>query len=39
MEIHNTLYKKWSFPLRISSVNVSKLVGNCGFGRIYLRNP
>ena len=34
-----TLYKKWSFPLRISSVNVTKSAGNCGFGHIYCRNP
>ena len=27
-----TLHKKWSFPLRISSVNVTKTTGNCGFG-------
>ena len=34
-----TLYKKWSFPLRIFSVNVTKSAGNCGFGHIYWRNP
>ena len=34
-----TLHKKWSFPLRISSVNVTKSAGNCGFGHIYWRNP
>ena len=33
------LHKKWSFPLRISSVNVTKSAGNCGFGHIYWRNP
>ena len=27
--------KKWSFPLRISSENVTKSAGNCGFGHIY----
>ena len=27
-----------SFPLRLSSVNVTKFVENCGFGQIYLRN-
>ena len=26
--------KKWRFPLRISSVNVTKSAGNCGFGHI-----
>ena len=31
--------KKWSFPLRISSVNVTESPGNCGFGHIYWRNP
>ena len=31
--------KKWSFLLRISSGNVTKPAGNCGFGRIYWRNP
>ena len=35
----NALHKKWSFPLRISSVNVTKSEGNCGFGHIYWRNP
>ena len=35
----SSLQKKWSFPLRISSVNVTKSVGNCGFGHIYWRNP
>ena len=25
-----TLHKKWSFPFRISSVNVTKYAGNCG---------
>ena len=30
------LHKKWSFPLKISSVNVTK---SRGFGHIYWRNP
>ena len=34
-----TLHKKWSFPLRNSSVNVNKFAGNCGFGHIYWGNP
>ena len=29
-----SLHKKWSFPSRISSVNVTK-PANCGFGHIY----
>ena len=33
------LHKKWSFPLRIYPVNVTKSAGNCGFGHIYWRNP
>ena len=33
------MYKKWSFPLGISSLNVTKSTGNCGFGHIYWRNP
>ena len=33
-----SLHKKWSFPLRISSVNVTKFAGNCGFGHICRRN-
>ena len=33
------LHKKWSFPLRISSVNVTKSAGNCAFGHVYWRNP
>ena len=36
---HLTLHKKWSFPLRISSVNVTKSAASCGFGHIYWRNP
>ena len=28
-------HKKWSFPLRISSVNMTKSAGICGFGHIY----
>ena len=27
--------KKRSFPLRISSVNVTESAENCGFGRVY----
>ena len=34
-----TIQKKWSFPSRISSVNVTKSTGNCGFSHIYWRNP
>ena len=34
-----TLHKKWSFPLRISSINVTKSAVSCGFGYIYWRNP
>ena len=34
-----TLYKKGSFQLRVSSVNVAKSTGNCGFGHIYWKNP
>ena len=30
-----SLHKKLSLPLRISSVNVTKFAGNCGFGHIY----
>ena len=37
--IQLTLHKKWSFPLTISSVNVTTSAGNCGFGHIYWRNP
>ena len=29
-----TLHKKWNFPLRISSLNVTIFAGNCGFGHI-----
>ena len=32
-------HKKWSYPLRTSSVNVTKSTGNFGFGHIYGRNP
>ena len=36
---HQCVNKKWSFILRISSVNVTKSAGNCGFGHIHWRNP
>ena len=39
VEIDLSLHKKWSFPLRISSVNVTKSSRNCWFGRIYWWNP
>ena len=32
------LHKKWSFPLRISPVNVTKSTGNCGFGHTCWKN-
>ena len=35
----NTLHKKRTFSLSISSVNVTKLVGNCRLDNIYWRNP
>ena len=31
----NSLRKKWCFPLRVSSVNVTKSAVSCGFGHIY----
>ena len=34
-----SIYKKWSFSLRIAWVNVTKSAGNYGFGHIYWRNP
>ena len=34
-----SLHKKWSFQLRICSVNLTKPAENCGFGHIYWRNP
>ena len=37
--MQDALHKKWSFPLRIFSVNVTKSAGICGFGHIYWRNP
>ena len=30
-----SLHKKWSFPLRFSSVNLTKSVVSCGFSHIY----
>ena len=33
-----TLHQKWSFPLRISLINVAKSAGNSGFGHIYRRS-
>ena len=29
-----TLHKKWNFPLKISSENMTKFARNCGFGHI-----
>ena len=34
-----TLPKKWSFPVRISSINVTESQGNCKFGHIYWGRP
>ena len=34
-----TLHKKWSFPFRISFVNVTKSSVSCGFGHIYWVDP
>ena len=34
----STLHKKWSFPIKIFSVNVTKSARNCGFSHIYWRN-
>ena len=39
LKLKIALHRKWSFPLRISSVNVTKSAGSCGFGHIYWRNP
>ena len=33
--MEQALHKKQSFPLRISSVNLTKSAGNCGFDHIY----
>ena len=33
------LVKKWSFPLKIFPINVTKSPGNGGFGNIYWTNP
>ena len=35
----DSLNKKWSFPLRISPVSVTKSAIFCGFGHIYWKNP
>ena len=32
------LHKKWSFPLRVFSLNVTKPAGNCRFGHIWRIN-
>ena len=34
-----SLHKKWSFPLRISSLNVIKSRGTCGFGEVDRQQP
>ena len=33
------LHKNWSFPLRISAVNLTKSAVSCEFGHNYYRNP
>ena len=38
-DLFNSLHKKWSFPLRIFPVNVTKFAVSCVFGHIYWRNP
>ena len=38
-EPYQALHKKLSFPLRISSVNVTKFARNWGVGHIYWKNP
>ena len=35
---HFLLHKKWSFPLRVFSVNMTKSAVFCRFGYIYWRN-
>ena len=37
--VKDPVNKKWSCPIRMSSVNVTRPVGNCGFGHVYWRNP
>ena len=39
LNLEHTLHKKWSFPLRISSVKVTISAVSCRFGHIYWRNP
>ena len=39
MTDYSPLQKKWSFPLKNSLVNVTKLAGNCEFVHIYWRTP
>ena len=34
----HSLHRKWSFPLRIFSVNVTKSAGNYGFAHIHWKN-
>ena len=34
-----TLHTKWNFPLRISSVNVTKSAVSCRVNNFYWRNP
>ena len=37
--LSRALQKNWNFPLRISSVYVTKSAVSCGFGHIYWINP
>ena len=38
-DIFYTVHKKWSFPLKVSSVDVTQSTGNGGFGQIDWWNP
>ena len=33
--MYTAVHNKWSFPLKISLVNVTKSAGHCGFRHIY----
>ena len=35
LQVLPTLHRKWSFPVRISSVNLTKSAVSCGFSHIY----
>ena len=37
--VSSSLHRKWSFPLSVFSVNVTKSIASCGFSHIHGKEP